>query len=224
MNRPAPVPAKTAAPEEGSWRWCAEDYLKGFWWPQDRHFVREFAGAVTCEMMDKLCVFYRIHTSIRGIGIDRYKPLAEAVNRHHEAVMTRENTAAIIEGELATLAKVYGREPLSALTRALWMKKQHPVAVCDRFAQKGLTQVGLSGHRSYLAFYEAWFKFFERPETQSELDEALSWLPESAYAGTLLAARETDANSLKKLAESASFRNRVTDRYLTYRGGLTKFK
>lgn len=219
MNR-----ASRAVPEAGSWRWCAEDYLQQFWWPQDRHLVHELAGAVTCEMMDKLCVFYKIHTSIRGIGVDRFKPLADAVNRHHDTTMTRENTAAIIEEELTSLSKVYGREPLSALTRALWMKKQHPIAVCDRFAQKGLTQVGLSGHRSYLAFYTAWFKFFERPETQSELDEALACLPESSYAQTLVQSEETDAAALKKLAESLMFRNRVTDRYLTFRGGMTKFK
>jgi hypothetical protein len=38
------------------------------------------------------------------------------------------------------------------------------------------------GYKRYATYFESWFKFFDDPETQKGLDDALSWLRESPAA------------------------------------------
>ena len=135
--------------------------------------------------------------------------------------MTRQNTASIIEQELTNMKQAYGANFLSAITKAFWMMKQHPVVIYDSYGCEGLRRLRLSpGYSGYCTYYDAWFRFFENPDTQRGLDEAVSWLPESPYVQSLLTARKVDAPSLKSIAESQWLRNRVADRYLTTIGGV----
>jgi hypothetical protein len=148
----SPVFVKSAADDhdagsaiaQGSWRWCAEDYLKEIWWPQDRQLVRQFSGKVNCEMLHNLCVLYRVARTVPGYGIEKYHPFVEMLNRYRETVMTKKNVPEIIEQELSKMAQVYGRSFLSAITKAFWMMKQHPIAIYDSYARGGLRRRRLS--------------------------------------------------------------------------------
>jgi hypothetical protein len=210
---------------KGSWRWCAEDYLKEIWWPQDRQLVREFSGKVNCEMLHNLCVLYRVARTVPGYGIEKYLPFVEMLNSYRETVMTKESVPEIIEQELSKMVQVYGRSFLSAITKAFWMMKQHPIAIYDSYARRGLRRRRLSSsYPSYREYHRAWFDFFEHPDTRNAINDVISWLPESPSVQSLLRSGELDAHELRSLSESMWFRNRVADRRLCFEGGAVEFK
>jgi hypothetical protein len=210
---------------QGSWRWCAEDYLREIWWPQDRKLLRDFSGEVNCEMLHNLCVLYRVARTIPGYGIEKYHPFAKMLNRHRYTVMTKENVPTTIEQGLVSMVQVYGRSFLSAISKALWMMKQHPVVIYDSYAREGLRRRRLSSsHPSYREYYRAWFLFFEHGDTRNRLDDALSWLPECPFVRNLLKTGQLADSELKSLVESMWFRNRIADRRLCYEGGAVEFK
>jgi len=135
--------------------------------------------------------------------------------------MTKQNTTFVIEQELANMDQIYGKNFLSAITKAFWMMKQHPIVIYDSYAWEGLKRLRFApGYSRYSTYYDAWFRFFDNPDTQRSLDEAVSWLPRSPYAQRLLDKGKTDVASLKSIAESQWLRNRVADRYLTTTGGV----
>ena len=225
MNAPACAPKRGPIASEGNWRWCAEDYLCQIWWPQDRALVRSFSAAINCELIGKLFGLYRVARTVPGSGSNRYQPFVDVLNKYRNTVLTIENTGTIIENESSNLGQFYGQRPLSALSKAFWMVKNHPVAIYDNFAWEGLRKLGLTpGYEGYRTYYISWFRFFERSDTQRALDDAVEWLPESPFASSLITAGQVDLNTLKNLANSLLFRNRVTDRWLTYKGGVKEFK
>lgn len=226
--------APTTAPEKGSWRWCAENYLINIWWEMDRQFIQQFSGAVTCSILDELCRIYRVARTIPGMFMTKYQPLADALNRHagtvftrsaaaQRTVLTRDDVPLIVEGELTALFRAYGRDPLSALTKGLWMMKQHPVVIYDSTAYEGMKLVGLKPGYRYQSYYDAWFEFFERPETQNAIDDAVAWAPTCPSAVRLVAAQKISSESLNDFIASPGFRNRVLDRWLTFKGGATNW-
>ena len=142
------------------------------------------------------------------------------LNRHRGAVVTRDNAADIVEQGLSDMQKVYGRGFLSAITKALWMMKQHPVVIYDSKAKRGLRQLRPAPeYKDYRSYFNAWFRFFDDPHTQKGLDDGLSWLPESPAARALIKGGKTDSEEIQRLAASTLFRNRVTDIRLFYAGG-----
>ena len=77
---------------------------------------------------------------------------------------------------------------------------------------KGLQQGGYApGYDNYRIYFNSWFRFFDNLDTQDCLDDALSWLPESSCAITLVRDGKIIAPELKHLAESPMFRNRIAD-------------
>jgi hypothetical protein len=225
---PTPVPAK------GSWRWCAENYLHNLWWKMDRQFIQQFSGVVTCSILDEFCREYRVARTFDGMSIRRYQAFADALNRNtgtifrrsaaaERTLLTRDDVPLIVEAELTALFRAYGQDPLSALTKGLWMMKQHPVVICDSTAKKGMKLAGLNPGYRYQSYYDAWFEFFERPETQSALDDAVAWVPTCPSAVRLIATQKISAQSLNDFIASPAFRNRVLDRWLTFKGGATNW-
>jgi hypothetical protein len=204
-----------------TWRFCAEYYLRELWCPQDRQLVSSFSSqTVTCEMVDDLCRKYRVNRNFEGYGIERYQPFANILNAHRAMPMTRDNVAKIVNQSLVDMRKVYGKLLTSAVTKALWMMKQHPIVIYDNYAWKGLRQCGLSpGYDDYRAYFESWFAFYDRPDTQSGLEDAISWLPNSPSAQTILRTGRMQPSELKHFVESQLLRNRVTDMRLVSEGG-----
>jgi hypothetical protein len=214
------------------WQGFAESYLEEMWCTQDRQLVREFsAREVTCEMLHDLCCRYGVARTIPGhieeIGLEgKYKPFVDMLNKHRETVMTRESVPEIIDKEVANMREKYkGRSLWSAISKAFWMMKQHPVVIYDNFAWKGLQKLGLKpGYKTYREYFDAWFTLFERRETKEALDDACSWLIKSPIALSLLAAGKLTASEFESIAGSKWFRNRVTDMWLCQKGGARWFK
>jgi hypothetical protein len=206
-----------------NWRECAEFYLAELW-EQDRQLVCNFsAGEVTCEMLRDLFSpnRYQAARSVPGriaeLGVEKkYRPFVVMLNAHRDTEMTTRNVPVVIEQALPTITRAYGTPCLSAVSKAFWMMKQHPVVIYDRKARAGLRRSGLlSGENDYGVFFRSWFEFFERRDTQAGLDEALSWLPNSQSANNFLKAKKVPAPDLTNLAVLQWFRNRVTDMKLT---------
>lgn len=227
----APALVVPSAVAEGDWRWCAENYLTNIWWAMDRRFIREFSGIVTCSVLHDLCVKYGVARTIPGTGIPKYQPFADALNRQASAVfmrsvaprtiLTRDDVPLVVEQELTALFRVYDTDVLSALTKGLWMKKQHPMVIYDSRAYAGMKKAGLNPGSRYQTYYDAWFEFFERFEIQSALNDAVAWTLHCSSVTRLVADQKIDAQSLKDFIESPAFRNRVLDRWFTYKGGAT---
>jgi hypothetical protein len=150
--------------------------------------------------------------------------------------MTKENIPGIVERGVVSMREDYGKGPLSAITNSLWMMKQHPIVIYDDNTWRGLSRRDLTpGYDRYGTYFDSWFKFFDDPETQKGLDDALAWLPGSPAAKQLVeetqkgAAREGQAvaaekgrvvaDEIRTLAASQLMRNRVTDMRLFYEGG-----
>jgi hypothetical protein len=142
----------------GVWRECAEIYLGKMWFgqgEQDRRLVSSFSNSVTCEMLRDLCspAKYGVARTVPGNGSQKYKRFADMLNGCRNIVMTRENVPDIIELELANMLRAYGRGFLSAITKAFWMMKQHPVVIYDSNAWTGLQRLklepGYNGYRTY---------------------------------------------------------------------------
>jgi hypothetical protein len=138
------------------------------------------------------------------------------------AVLTRDDVPLIVEGELTALFRAYGQDPLSALTEGLWMMKQHPVVIYDSKGYKGML-AGLKPGYRHQGYYDARFELFETPETQSALDDAVAWARTCPSAARLVATQKISAQSLNDFIASPAFRNRVLDRWLTFKGGATNW-
>lgn len=203
-----------------SWRQSAEYYLKEVWYPHDRLLLPQFsAGEVSCEKLHDLCVSYSVARTIPGhieeLGIERkYRPFADMLNTYRDTAMTRENAPDIIDREVANMRERYkGRNLWSAISKAFWMMKRHPVIIYDNFAWWGLQRLGFKpGYEKYREYFNSWFRFFEQEDTKHGLDDALEWLRGSSYAQGILKEDDSALGSLW-------FRNRVTDMWLCFQGG-----
>jgi hypothetical protein len=213
--------------EASVWRKCAAIYLEKMWLGQgelDRRLVAKFSSSpVTCEMLRDLCspAKYGVARTVPGHGPQKYLKFADMLNHYQDTVMTRVNVPDIIEQELASMRKAYGKGFPSAISKALWMMKQHPVVIYDSFAWNGLQRLGLAPGSDYRTYFNSWFKFFDKNDTQYGLADALSWLPCSPVASSLIQAGRVDASEIQRLAASQLFRNRVTDIHLYCAGGGT---
>jgi hypothetical protein len=204
-----------------TWRYCAEYYLRELWCPQDRQLVAAFSSqAVTCEMVDELSRKYRVNRNFEGYGAQRYEPFASILNAHRATLMTRGNVVAVINQALIDMRRAYGKLLTSATTKAFWMMKQHPIVIYDNYAWEGIRRCGLSpGYDDYRAYFDSWFSFYNRPDTQSGLDDAVLWLPTSPSAQAILRAGKMQPLEMKRFAESDLLRNRITDMHLVSIGG-----
>src|SRR5271157_3568973 len=210
-----------------TWRQCAEYYLTDVWCSDDRHLIPEFSSrSVTCEMLHDLCIRYGVARTIRGhieeLGVNgKYGPFAEMLNRYRNTVMTRANVPFIIDREVENLRVHYGGQGIwSAISKAFWMMKQHPVIIYDNFAWNGLQELRLSpGNDTYRQYFDSWFRFFERKETKDKLGDALGSLPNSRSSQILIDNGTLDAAQLKRLIDSEWFPDRVTDIWLCCHGG-----
>jgi len=203
-----------------AWRLYAEIYADKMWFGQnnqDKTYVERFTKAVTHDLLHDLFCKYGL---IRNFsGSPDLGEFACMLNGYRDQAMAKEQVPGVVEQEVASMKKVYGFEPLSAVTKSFWMMKQHPIVIKDNKAWEGLRRRGLKPGTTYRTYYGAWFKFYDEPETQMGLGDALSWLPGSATAEKIVGRGKADAAEIKNLAESSLMRNRVIDIRLLYEGG-----
>jgi hypothetical protein len=216
---------RDGAPSARSWRDCADYYLRGLWFPQDRQLIAKFSGAIiTCEAVDELCRAYQVHRNFEGYGAQRYQTFADILNSLRLTSITRDNLMTIVGQGLIALGKAYGQNLISAMTKALWMMKQHPIAIYDEKARNGLSACGLApGKGDYRIYCASWFAFYDRPDTQSGIDNAVSWLPGSPGAVEILRSGKLQVSELEHFAKSEMLRNRIADMRLASLGGAQDF-
>jgi hypothetical protein len=226
------------AHKDTAWREYAQVYLEKMWFGQrelDRRLVERFKNTVTGEMLHDLFVKYGVIRTVPGDGVARLKAFAGMLNSYRAITMTKANISGIVEREVVSMRETYGKGPLSAITKSFWMMKQHPVVIYDDNTWRGLWRRGLApGYKRYGTYFDSWFKFFDDPETQKGLDDALTWLPDSPAAKQLVEKAQKDtlrdgqeaaekgrlvAEEIRALAASQLMRNRVTDMHLFYEGG-----
>lgn len=196
-----------------SLRWCARHYLKQ-WCEGDREFFLGFSGGVTCELLRKMCLNYEVDRTVPGHGLEKYKQFAEMLDRYRKTEVTLQTVPEIIEEELENMRRAYGKPFLSAITKAFWMMKRHPVVIYDSKARKGLRHYGFPpGHSNYRLYFNSWFKFFDTDDTKHGLDDALAWLRKSS---TVPKKHKLPTEEFEELAGSEWFRNRVVDMRLFY--------
>jgi hypothetical protein len=208
-----------------SFRSCAEYYLQQ-WYELDRDLVAGFSsGPVTCELLAEMSspTKYKVARTISGHGVNKYRHFANLLNSHRFTSMTRNNVAAVITGGLAQMAKYYPRQFLSALSKAFWMMKGHPVVIYDSNAREGLQHHGLpSGNGDYNVYFNSWFTVFDNENTRVGLDDAVDWLLKSDLAKAMMAKYKIPFGDVEKLVRSDLFRNRILDIYLFYYRGATQ--
>jgi hypothetical protein len=199
-----------------SFRQCALHYLKQ-WCDYDRRFCRGFSsGLITCELLREICLQYGVDRTVPGHGPEKYKEFVEMLNCYRDIQMTRQNVPDIIEEELRNMRRAYGGSFLSAITKAFWMMKRHPVVIYDSNVRGGLQHYRLpSGQNNYRIYYDSWFHFFECDDTQRRLQDATAWIRKSRGASKK---PNISTDELNELAGSEWFRNRVTDIRLFYVG------
>jgi hypothetical protein len=222
-----------------AWRLYAQIYLEKMWFGQcelDKRLVDKFKNGVTCEMLRDLFSpkKYNVARTVPGRGPAKYTRFTDVLNSYRDIEMTKKNVPSIIEREEVNLRNSRGR-PKSAITKSLWMMKQHPIVIYDGNTWKGLQRRGLEPGNSYSTYFNAWFKFFDDPETEQGLKDALKWLPESPAAQRIVEKARADAakqgqaiaeekgravaDEIRTLAASDLMRNRVTDMRLFHEGG-----
>jgi hypothetical protein len=197
-----------------SFRLCAEHYLKQ-WCDYDREFFLGFSGGfVTCGLLREMCLKYGVDRTVPGRGPEKYRQFVEMLNRYQNTEMARQDVPKIIEKELLKMREAYGSSFLSAITKAFWMMKRHPVVIYDSKARRGLRHYGLPpGDKDYRVYFDSWFSFFERDDTKHGLNDAMSWL---RNLPNLRKRRKLSKNELEEITGSEWFRNRVADMRLFY--------
>ena len=202
-----------------SFRASTEHYLKQ-WCNLDRQLFFGFSqGPVTCELLAKMCNAYQVARTVPGHNEERYNRFAEMLNNYRHTEVTRQTVPEIIEHECRSMHEAYGKSLLSAITKAFWMMKRHPVVIYDSNVRRGLARCGLqSGTNNYGVYFDSWFKFFERKDVQHSIDEAMAWLAASPQTRSLLRKQELTHAQLRELVGSQWFRNRVADMRLFYIG------
>jgi hypothetical protein len=171
----------------------------------------------TCVFATVLPGLYRA-ISRNSAWKEKYRRFADVLNKYRDVGVTRESVPSIIDREVANLNEQYGdkRYFCSAVFKAFWMMKKHPVVIYDNFAWKELQRLGLKpGYKTYREYFDSWFRFFEQEDTKGGLDDALDWLRSSPYAQGLLEPGDIYASDL----DSVWFRNRITDMRLCFQGG-----
>lgn len=196
-----------------SFRWCARHYIKQ-WCELDREFFLGFSRGVTCELLRKMCLKYQVDRTVPGHGLEKYRRFAEMLNGYRNIEITSDTVPRVIEEELKNMHSAYGRPFLSAITKAFWMMKRHPIVIYDSQARRGLRYYGLPpGDGNYRVYFESWWKFFQESETQKGLDNALDWLRTSKDVPKKY---KVPSDEFDDLATSDWFRNRVVDIRLFY--------
>jgi len=216
---------RDGAPSARSWRDCADYYLRGLWFPQDRQLIAKFSGAIiSCDAVDELCRTYQVHRNFEGCGAQRYQAFANFLNTLRLTRITRDNLVLIVNQGIIALGEAYGKNLISAVTKALWMIQQHPVAIYDRKARNGLSACGLlSGEGDYRIYCDSWFVFYDRPDTQSGIDDAVSWLSGSRCAQEILGSGKLQISEFEQFTKSEMLRNRIADMRLASLGGAQDF-
>ena len=196
-------------------RYCAAYYLHQWFVDGDCVFWNEIGKRGTFEQdaLGKLFKKYRVIRNIQG-GTSNLSDFCSVLNKAREKNFSPATIPEIVDDAVKGVRKAYQKDLTSAVSKALWMMRRHPVAIFDSRAREALVRMGLlrSSDQGYKIYYEAWMELFNRHDTQQHLRDACEWLSGSDYARSLEKQLNEDELS------SEWFRNRVFDMRLFFIG------
>ncbi len=102
------------------------------------------SGTLTCEAVDEVCRKYRVNRNFEGYSIRKYQMFADILNAHRMTQLTKHNVSGVVTQMLTEMRVACGKLLTSAVTKAFWTMKQHPVVIYDAYAWEGLRRLGLS--------------------------------------------------------------------------------
>jgi hypothetical protein len=192
-----------------TFRQCAEHYLRQWCDPNrksrfpdlDCDFVKQFQSrdGITCEQLARFFVCYAVARTIPGRDLpeDKYEKFVKMLKDHRRAAITPR----FIEDRVEEMKRPYQKKLLSAISKAFWMLRQHPVVIYDGNACKGLGRFGLQpGNGDYSRYVKSWVEFSQRPNVSKQLRDALRWLPKSRAARSLrykISAKQVEQEAAK---------------------------
>jgi hypothetical protein len=171
---------------------------------QDR--ISPSAGA------DSLCVFAKSYGVMRTFNTIEEEP---RLNAAYGAL--RETTCPIesdlvskVENFAETLRKFYGKVPLSAASKFLWIRFRSPVIIYDSIVWKYLCDnYGLKDADGYTGYCRIWKRKFA--DYEEDIRAACAELKDIK---TFTAASDVSDGDLEQWTSSQWFRNRVFDSYM----------
>ena len=186
----------------------------------DLSFVEQFRGNFTCGQLHRFCVCYAVARTVPGKDPThgKYQTFVDMLKSHRHTLVTRETMPRFVVDRVDEMATHYGKKFLSAVTKALWMVKQHPIVIFDSYAYRALVRLGLSPEGDYSKYVGSWLEFSRRPKESRELSDALARLPESPAARSLEKRSIAETKQVREWAEQPWFRDRVVDMYLWFAG------
>ena len=207
-------------------QWCDPDRKVNGKHPRysetDRSFVEQFSRDFTCSELNRFCVCYAVHRTIPGISdttYSKYQAFVDMLKRHRHTLVKREQVPHFIGERVDEMAHHYGKRFLSAVTKAFWMLRQHPIVIVDSYACKALRRLGFPATEGeYSRYVESWLELSGRPKESKELSDALTWLPDSPASRSLQDRGIATSEEVRNWAKQPWFRDRVIDMYLWFAG------
>ena len=178
-------------------------------------------GRLDGKLLHRFFSRYAVIRTIPGKGDRRLAFVADLFNNELPASPNKQQIVDIIEAFTGAIVDNHSlkKRPLSAVSKAAWMKWRHPAAILDRFAVEGLNRLGLHAPQGdYATFHQAWMCFYDRLSTREEVSKACEWLVKSRYADALFNFKATTPEEVSGWLEAEWFHNRVVDQRLVVRG------
>ena len=198
----------------------AAAYYLWFWLTVDMELVRDInEHHFTTGSLDTLFKKYRVHRTFKGSGPERLNHCAAILNEPEKKPELQDDMIMAVQSLTRRVAKIYEKNCLSAVSKALWMRWQHPVIIYDGNALRGLKLFGFrESLTDYCSYYHKWIDFFNRTTTQAEVDAACAWLPTSHYARSIIDKKGATQDQIDGWVKTDWFRNRIVDIRLWIRG------
>ncbi|MGH7002618.1 MAG: hypothetical protein ACREIP_01595 [Alphaproteobacteria bacterium] len=206
-------------------RYCAAYYLWQ-WLTMDRAFVKIFQQEVTEKALLDLLSKYEVIRTVPGKGAGRLKEFTKALNSKSAQAIQADEAANLVHDLFCCLRGRYGRQFLSAITKAAWMRWRHPIAIYDKRARRALVKQRKilmenefkDPENNYNAYHKLWMAFYDRCDTQNGLNDASGWLSNSHYAQSVVERGGATQEEIAQWVNEDWFRNRIIDMLLFHLG------
>jgi hypothetical protein len=197
--------------EQREYRYAAATYLH-IWLTFDRRVHDAFhATGPTEEALRTLLTRYFAMRTLRGVKEVGLAPFVAALRQSVAGQVN--DVVALVRTVNDAISPTYkNRNCISAVSKALWMMRRHPVAIYDSLSRDGLRKFGEAfNDGDYAQFHAAWCNYFNRQHAPDHIASACDWLVHSAFATNLGIHAVATRSELEQWTREPWFRNRVCD-------------
>ena len=198
---------------EQPFEFCALRYLL-LWEQKERHLHALMSATPSVDALRKALHHYRVSRGFRGIAEEaNAKQVLGALRVCIAGAHSRPEQA--VERLASRFAKDFKQSNLSAASKLLWLTHRRPYLIYDGRAVSALKRLGQRfDKRSYSEYASAWHTQYKA--SHAEVAHAVEQLP---ALQPFFATWHKSAESIRRLATAALFRERVFDIYLWELGG-----